>query len=527
MATSLLVSAKVTKKELSKPPNSLNKAQNPLLKYALDPTEYEDLTKDKAKEGAGIKMIEDKKNKRKLEIAKLAETDFNIDYNAVRMPNKKTKIVKGDKKEENKNTLAVITDDNPANNCLMSPSGFLNGTRKVQREKDRICICGRMPVKGDGDDCCPLCEKKDVKMEGYLLRKAKKKNKLKKEWFSLLGRELYYYRSKKESQHKSVYVLVGVYIIKEETEVFQDELTLYPFTLVFPHKTRTFYLIKVEERDKWVKVLKEVVGYSDFFDFYEPGEIIGKGKFGVVKSALHIKTAKKVAVKILQKSEMLNRDLELQKREIEILKICQHPNIIRLLDIFENETTLFLVMEYLPGGDMFDYLQSRGFEIPEKQAKIFVKKIATALGYLHSYGIAYRDLKPENILMSSNDDDADIKLSDFGLSKIIAPSERSDEPFGTISYAAPEVLLGESYDKSVDMWSMGVVAYLLVSGTLPFDDDNEDLILERAVNEEPDYQSPWIAKVSKNGKHFIKNLLQKNAKKRLTLEQALNHPWLA
>lgn len=153
---------------------------------------------------------------------------------------------------------------------------------------------------------------------------------------------------------------------------------------------------------------------------------------------------------------------------------------------------------------MFDFLQDRGFNIRESQAQVFIKSIATALEYLHSYGIAYRDLKPENILMSSKEDDAEIKLSDFGLSKIIAPNERSDEPFGTISYAAPEVLLGEEYDKSVDLWSLGVVAYLLVSGTLPFDDDNEDLILERAINDDPDYKSPWISKISKEGKHFIK-----------------------
>lgn len=153
---------------------------------------------------------------------------------------------------------------------------------------------------------------------------------------------------------------------------------------------------------------------------------------------------------------------------------------------------------------MFDYLQARGFDISESLAKKFVLKIAKALHYLHSYGIAYRDLKPENILMSSNDDSADIKLSDFGLSKIIAPNERSDEPFGTISYAAPEVLRGEYYDKLVDMWSLGVVAYLLVSGTLPFDEDTEDLIIDKALNEEPDFTSPWIAKVSSDGHDFIK-----------------------
>lgn len=184
-------------------------------------------------------------------------------------------------------------------------------------------------------------------------------------------------------------------------------------------------------------------------------------------------------------------------------------------------------MEFLSGGDMFDYLQERQFDIKESRAKEFVRKIAYALEYLHSYGIAYRDLKPENILMSSNEDDADIKLSDFGLSKIIAPNEKSDEPFGTISYAAPEVLLGENHDKSVDMWSLGVVTYLLVSGTLPFDDDDEDSIMDKAINHEPDYLSPWIAKVSKDGKDFIKSLLKKKNTKRLTLKEALNHHWLA
>jgi serine/threonine protein kinase len=148
---------------------------------------------------------------------------------------------------------------------------------------------------------------------------------------------------------------------------------------------------------------------------------------------------------------------------------------------------------------MFDYLQHRGFELKESKGKVFIRKIANAVDYLHSYGIVYRDLKPENILMSSNEDDADLKLVDFGLSKkIIAPNERSDESFGTISYAAPEVLAGESYDKSVDLWSLGVVTYLLVSGTLPFDDENEDLILEKTLTEEPDYKSPWIARVSKD-----------------------------
>jgi serine/threonine protein kinase len=188
-----------------------------------------------------------------------------------------------------------------------------------------------------GQEACQLCESKEVKMEGYLLRKVKKKNKLKKEKFSLLGKELYY---------KKLYILVDVYIIKEKEELFQNELKLYPFTLVFRHKKRTFYLIKESERDEWVRVLMEVIGYRDFFDFYEPGDEIGKGKFGVVKTCVNKQTGKKEAVKIINQTDATRNDLELQKREIDILKICQHPNIIHLSDLFENQTTKFIVMEY-------------------------------------------------------------------------------------------------------------------------------------------------------------------------------------
>lgn len=325
LASSMFASAKSSKKELNKFMSS--KAQNPLLKYALGPDQYNNIqTKEESKaKGAGFKSAlkqNEEKNKRMLEMSEFEESQFNFDYNAVRMPNKKAKIHINapKKKEEVKIHLTVNSESIPINTLIQSPSGFLNGKNKVKRDTCQICICGRMPIKDD-EDCCPLCEKKDIKKEGYLLRKAKKKNKLTRDWFSLLGRELYYYRSKKETQHKNLYILVGVFLIKEEPEVFQDELKLYPFTLVFTHKRRTFYLIKEEERDSWLEVLKGAVGYSDFFDFYKTGGIIGRGKFSVVKSAIHLKTGKQVAVKILPKTEKTKKDLELQRREIEILKI--------------------------------------------------------------------------------------------------------------------------------------------------------------------------------------------------------------
>lgn len=134
------------------------------------------------------------------------------------------------------------------------------------------------------------------------------------------------------------------------------------------------------------------------------------------------------------------KELELQKREIEVLKICQHPNVIRLLDVFENPEYIFIVLEYCAGGDLFHYLDKRDFKVTEDLARYIAHQIAAAIYYLHSYGISHRDLKLENILMSDNTDLAELKLVDFGLSKMLGPKETTTDPFGTLSYVAPEVL---------------------------------------------------------------------------------------
>ena len=133
----------------------------------------------------------------------------------------------------------------------------------------------------------------------------------------------------------------------------------------------------------------------------------------------------------------------------------------------------YIVMELLKGGDLFTYLEKRKFKIPESRACQFTHSLSTAVFYLHTFGIVHRDIKPENILMTDESEESDIKLVDFGLSKIIGPNELCNEPFGTLSYVGPEVLLQKPYGKSVDIWSIGILAYLFLSGTLPFDDDDQ------------------------------------------------------
>ena len=283
-------------------------------------------------------------------------------------------------------------------------------------------------------------EESKVKHEGEMMRKAKE-NKLKKYWYCLMDKELYVYKHSTDQNHKTMVNLIGVFIEEDEEEKLDKKHTLYPFSLIFANKRRTFYLLNKAKRDEWVEQIKMAIGYSNLFDFYEVKEALGKGKFGTVKLGVHKKTSRKVAIKIMKKKEMTTQDIELQKREIEILKICQHPNICRLLDVFENQEYIYIVMEYLEGGDLFNYLESRDFTITQERARELSHEIATAIYYLHSFGIAHRDLKPENILMTTGEEDAHPKLVDFGLSKIIGPSETCSDPFGTLSYVAPEVLL--------------------------------------------------------------------------------------
>jgi 5'-AMP-activated protein kinase catalytic alpha subunit len=225
--------------------------------------------------------------------------------------------------------------------------------------------------------------------------------------------------------------LSGVFV-KECDPMVYEGISLFTFAVTYPKKVRYYYVDNEKEYKEWIAYIRMSTGYSNLTDIYEVKEKLGNGKFGLVRLGVHKLTQRKVAVKIMSKKQMSNQDLELVRTEIEILKVCQHPNIIRLYDVFENHDHIYIIMEHCGGGDLFSYIEERGFKLPEKRAAEIIHKLSTAIFYLHSYGIAHRDLKPENILMTDNTDEADLRLVDFGLSKIIGPNEFCNEPFGTL-----------------------------------------------------------------------------------------------
>ena len=364
----------------------------------------------------------------------------------------------------------------------------------------------------------------NILTEGYLFKIQDKK--VKKIYFKLICKDLYYYKSKSNKRHKGIHNLSGVFI-QSNGLVKLGNKQYYCFTLIFPTKARKYYLSDESEYYNWVNTLRKIVGYSNLNEIYEIRQVLGKGKFGLVKLGIHRGNGRKVAIKIINKKLVTAIDVQQVKTEIDILKIAKHPNIIQLYDVFENENYIYIIMEYCAGGDLFSYIEKRGFRLPETRAAEIIHKLSTAVFFLHEYGVVHRDLKPENILMTDNSSNADIRLVDFGLGKIIGPGEMCTDPFGTFSYVAPEVLKEKPYSFKVDLFAIGIISYLLVAGFLPFDHEtSEKEIARQTVYEPTPFPNSVWKNISNEARMFVDNLLQKNPDKRMGIQEVLQHKWL-
>ncbi|XP_040604353.1 serine/threonine-protein kinase MARK2 isoform X2 [Mesocricetus auratus] len=246
---------------------------------------------------------------------------------------------------------------------------------------------------------------------------------------------------------------------------------------------------------------------------------IGKGNFAKVKLARHILTGKEVAVKIIDKTQLNSSSLQKLFREVRIMKVLSHPNIVKLFEVIETEKTLYLVMEYASGGEVFDYLVAHG-RMKEKEARAKFRQIVSAVQYCHQKFIVHRDLKAENLLL---DADMNIKIADFGFSNEFTFGNKLDTFCGSPPYAAPELFQGKKYDgPEVDVWSLGVILYTLVSGSLPFDGQNLKELRERVLRGK--YRIPFY--MSTDCENLLKKFLILNPSKRGTLEQIMKDRWM-
>ncbi|XP_050430927.1 MAP/microtubule affinity-regulating kinase 3-like isoform X3 [Adelges cooleyi] len=252
---------------------------------------------------------------------------------------------------------------------------------------------------------------------------------------------------------------------------------------------------------------------------YKLLKTIGKGNFAKVKLAKHVPTGKEVTIKIIDKTQLLPGSLQKLFREVRIMKMLDHPNIVKLLQVIETEKTLYLVMEYASGGEVFDYLVLHG-RMREKEARAKFRQIVSAVQYCHQKRIIHRDLKAENLLL---DAEMNIKIADFGFSNEFTPGGKLYTFCGSPPYAAPELFQGKRYDgPEVDVWSLGVILYTLVSGSLPFDGSTLRELRERVLRGK--YRIPFY--MSTDCENLLKKFLVLNPLKRASLEVIMKDKWM-
>ncbi|KAG4940110.1 hypothetical protein JHK87_043981 [Glycine soja] len=277
--------------------------------------------------------------------------------------------------------------------------------------------------------------------------------------------------------------------------------------------------------------LDKSFGYGKNFGAkFEIGKEVGRGHFGHTCYAKGKKGELKdqpVAIKIISKAKMTTAiAIEDVRKEVKILKaLSGHKHLIKFHDAFEDGNNVYIVMELCEGGELLDRILSRGGKYSEEDAKVIVLQILSVVAFCHLQGVVHRDLKPENFLYTSRSEDADMKLIDFGLSDFIRPDERLNDIVGSAYYVAPEVL-HRSYSLEADIWSIGVITYILLCGSRPFYARTESGIFRAVLRADPNFDDlPWPT-ASAEAKDFVKRLLNKDYRKRMTAVQALTHPWL-
>lgn len=277
--------------------------------------------------------------------------------------------------------------------------------------------------------------------------------------------------------------------------------------------------------------LNKNFGFSkQFYTKYELGEEVGRGHFGYTCCAKVKKGEMKgeeVAVKVILKTKMTTAiAIEDVRREVRILSgLTGHNNLVQFYDAYEDDETVYIVMELCRGGELLDRILSRGGKYSEEDAKAVMVQILGAVSFCHLQGVVHRDLKPENFLFTSKDENSTLKAIDFGLSDFVKPDERLNDIVGSAYYVAPEVL-HRSYGTEADMWSIGVIAYILLCGSRPFWARTESGIFRAVLKAEPSFEeAPWPS-LSSEATDFVKRLLNKDYRKRMTASQALCHPWI-
>ena len=487
---------------------------------------------------------------------------------------------------ENKEKLNIFRRDSIIQNLCqskikadkISEKSIIEESFGFEKDNNNESIGLKLLEKHNETYSSTKAEIQNITYSSYLYKISTNSKKLKKLFFKLFNKDLYYMKSSESKIYKGMHNLSHFFLelsqeyinnnktffknrdssnSYEEDESYIDSAsslslenksnsdkkteefkpiiktinsTEYYCFILINQKGKTHWYL-TPDKDiymEWIEKLKHVMNYQNIFDKYILKEVVGKGKFSTVYRAIDKNNERTVAIKIIDKRILKLNELDLLKTEIDILKICQHPYVIRLYEVIETYAHIDIVMEYCKISNLYQYLHNLNFELTEFQIVTYIHKIAKAVYSMQNLGIIHRDLKLSNIALASEKED--IRILDFGLSKIIGPGETCSESYGTPGYAAPEVINEDNYGFKIDVWSIGAITYFMCTSKLPFDYVTKGLkvknIVINTLNDEIKFKEECWKKYSKEVIHFIKDCMNKNPEKRLTIKEVLEHEWI-
>ena len=356
---------------------------------------------------------------------------------------------------------------------------------------------------------------------------------IKKYYGELRGKDILFFASKLKNELCTIWNISKCIIIPLE-KINISKYTYYPIKFINYNKSFCLiYFEDIEKRNLFLKKCEENTSYIKIEDLFEFKEKIGQGNFGLVRKCIEKNTGKEYAVKIMDKNKIKKKDLQFIIQERNYMILIKHPNIVSLVQDFEDENFIYFVMEYFKGGDLAKYMKRIKENMKEKNleriaAKI-IRIIAQGVEYLNQFGIVHRDLKPENIVFGIEDDIKSIKIIDLGVAITLPFGQQSSDPIGTLAYISPEMFTHNPYSYKVDVWAIGILLYWLVSGgILPFDDEKNDehIMGKKVVFMHQEYPEKYFGDKSKSLFNLIDKTLEKNPEKRINIHNFLDEEWL-
>mmetsp|Transcript_16369 Transcript_16369/g.27024 ORF Transcript_16369/g.27024 Transcript_16369/m.27024 type:complete len:714 (-) Transcript_16369:135-2276(-) len=361
---------------------------------------------------------------------------------------------------------------------------------------------------------------------GYLKKRGKTFKTMLTRYCVIQDSFLYMFKTDKELQRDqkpgNAIFLAGLRVTEPKEHQSQHGIQLESNEL-----SRVFFARNEQEKRQWLVWLREESKHEELEDEYEMKGKLGAGRFATVYKCTHKKTGRDYAVKVIDKTQIDDADKEGLRAEIAILRLASHPFIVSMKKVFETKKNIYIVMEWLEHGDLFKTIVNQKF-FAEDAARHVIQQLCSAIRYCHLRGIVHKDIKPENILVENLDGDyIRIFVTDFGLSQFAKPAEEMKDAAGSVAYMAPEMIDSDTFTKSVDVWGIGVITFVLLSGSLPFYDKDEIKLMDKIVEAPVEFkQSRWKG-VSEKAKDFVTKMLAKDPKKRLNISEAMAHPWLA